>query len=115
MSPILPLAAGLALGLVATVAAQSPPDAPTRALADERAVIATADALDHAVDLGDWAGATALFAPAVRVDLTAFGAPAVTETAGRDLDRDPLWRIDGFSFRPLHVRGNAAVFAHIPG
>jgi hypothetical protein len=180
MSPILPLAAGLALGLAATVAAQSPPDAPTRALADERAVIATADALDHAVDLGDWAGATALFAPTVRVDLTAFGAPAVTEMAGRDLvggwarnrgtvktafhlrgnhlvrlagDRATMtshgyawnrmpgwgvaeggdlaevwglyehrlvrtpagWRIDGFTFRPLHVRGNAAVFAHIPG
>jgi hypothetical protein len=169
---------GFALGLAATVAAQSPPD-DARRLADERALIATADALDHAVDMGDWAGATALFAPSVRVDLTGFGAPAVTEMAGADLvggwarnrgsvktafhlrgnhlvriagDRATMtshgyawnrmpgwgvaeggdlaevwgfyehrfartqggWRIDGFAFRPAHVRGNAAVFAHIP-
>jgi len=170
-------AAGLALGLAVTLHAQPAADPRLAMLLDERAIIATADAIDHLVDIGDWAGAQARFAPTVRVDFTAFGAPAPAEVsaaelvggwqrsrgsaktafhiranhlvriegdravmtshgyawnrmpaweAGRDLAEvwgiyehrlvrsADGWRVDGFTFRPLHVRGNAEVFAHVP-
>jgi hypothetical protein len=169
-------ALGLALGAAFTVGAQQT-DARLQALLDERAIIATADTIDHLVDIGDWPGTAALFAPRVRVDFTAFGAPAPAEVTAAELvgdwqrsrgavktafhirgnhivrldgDRAVLtshgyawnrmpsweagrdlaevwgiyehrlartaqgWRVDGFTFRPLHVRGNAEVFSHVP-
>jgi hypothetical protein len=170
-------AAGLGLGVATTLVAQPAADPRLGALLDERAIIAAADAIDHLVDVGDWRGAEALFAPRVRVDFTAFGAPAPAELSAAELvggwqrsrgtvktafhirgnhlvridadravmtshgyawNRMPAWapgqdlaevwgiyehrllrtaggwRVDGFAFRPLHVRGNAEVFSHVP-
>jgi hypothetical protein len=174
---ILGAAIGLALGAAATLTAQPAPDPRLAALLDERAAIETADRIDHLVDIGDWAATQALFAPRVRVDFTAFGAPAPAEVTAAELvggwqrsrgavktafhirgnhlvriegeravmtshgyawNRMPTWepgrdlaevwgiyehrlvrtaagwRVDGFAFRPLHVRGNAEVFSHVP-
>lgn len=174
---LLSAAAGLALGLAATLNAQPGTDPRLATLLDERAVIETADRIDHLVDVGDWVATQALFAPTVRVDFTAFGAPAPAEVAASELvggwqrsrgtaktafhirgnhlvriegDRATMtshgyawnrmpaweagrdlaevwgiyehrlvrtaagWRVDGFTFRPLHVRGNAEVFSHVP-
>jgi hypothetical protein len=174
---LLGAAAGLALGVATTLVAQPGADPRLLQMLDERAIIATADAIDHLVDIGDWAGTQARFAPTVRVDFTAFGAPAPADVSAAELvggwqrsrgsvktafhirgnhlvriegdravmtshgyawNRMPTWeqgrdlaevwgiyehrlvrsqygwRVDGFTFRPLHVRGNAEVFAHVP-
>jgi len=100
-------AAGIALAPIDAGGAE--PAAPQwQALADERAVIRIADAIDRAVDVQDWPRARGYFADRVTVDFSSLSGQPPATIAAADLIGTWAANLKG-SKTSLHLRTNHQV------